>query len=81
MNLSNNKSIFTTMIDQVKKAIRQIEKLPREKQLEIAQLIQDELSWEETFNQTQDKLSNLAQEAIQDHQSIHHNRFTPCELD
>ena len=54
------------MIDQVKKAIHQIEQLPREKQIEIAQLIQDELNWDNTLQQTQNELSNLAQEALKE---------------
>ena len=52
------------MIDPVKKAFHDIEKLPRNKQLESAQLIQDELSWDNTFQQSQDKLSQLAKEAL-----------------
>ena len=52
------------MIDPVKKAFQEIEKLPKAKQLELAQLIQDELSWDATFAQTQDKLSQLAKEAL-----------------
>jgi hypothetical protein len=52
------------MIDPVKKAFQEIEKLPRKKQLELAKLIQDELSWDNTFQQSQDKLSQLAKEAL-----------------
>jgi len=52
------------MIDPVKKAFQEIEKLPKKKQLELAQLIQDELSWDKTFQQNQDKLSQLAKEAL-----------------
>ncbi len=57
------------MIDQVKKAIQQIESLPRDKQIEIAQLIQDELGWDNTFQQTQKELSNLAQEALREYKA------------
>jgi hypothetical protein len=52
------------MIDPVKKVFQAIEKLPRKKQMELAQLIQDELSWDNTFQQNQDKLSQLAKEAL-----------------
>ena len=52
------------MIDPIKKAFQEIEKLPKKKQLELAQLIQDELSWDNTFQQSQDKLSQLAKEAL-----------------
>ena len=55
------------MIDQVKKAIQQIEKLPENKQIEIAKLIQDELSWDTTILQSQDKLVSLAKEALKDY--------------
>jgi hypothetical protein len=52
------------MIDPVKKAFQEIEKLPRKEQLELAILIQDELSWDNTFQQSQDKISQLAKEAL-----------------
>lgn len=56
------------MIDEVKKAVEQIEKLPPEQQLEIVRLIQDELGWDETFQNSQEQLSTLAEEALRDHQ-------------
>ena len=52
------------MIDPVKKAFQEIEKLPKKEQIEFAQLIQDELTWDKTFQQNQDKLSQLANEAL-----------------
>jgi hypothetical protein len=55
------------MIDQIKKAIQQIEKLPDSKQIEIAGLIQDELSWDATILQTQDALTSLAKEALKEY--------------
>ena len=55
------------MIDPVKKAFQEIEKLPKKKQLELAQLIQDELSWDNTFLQSQDKLTQLAKEALNEY--------------
>ena len=57
------------MIDQVKKVIERLEKLPSYKQEEIANLIDDELNWDSTFNQTQDQLSSLAREAIRDYEA------------
>jgi hypothetical protein len=57
------------MIDQVKRAIDQIEKLPKERQLEIAQLILDELKWEESFQKSQKELSTLAKEALKEYKS------------
>lgn len=52
------------MIDAIKKAFEEIEKLPEKKQQELAQLIHDELSWENTFIQNQDQLSQMANEAL-----------------
>jgi hypothetical protein len=55
------------MIDPVKKVFQEIEKLPKNKQLELAQLIQDELGWDATFRQNQDKLAQLANEALSEY--------------
>ncbi len=55
------------MIDQLKKAIHQIKTLPESKQIEIANLIQDELSWENTIRQGQDELASLAKEALKEY--------------
>jgi hypothetical protein len=55
------------MIDQLKKAIHQIEKLPESKQIEIANLIQGELSWDDTIRQSQDELATLAKEALKEY--------------
>jgi hypothetical protein len=55
------------MIDQVKKIFEQLEKLPLKRQEEIANLVLAELSWDHTFEQTQDQLSALAREATQEY--------------
>ena len=55
------------MIEQVKRAIQQIEKLPENKQIEIAKLIQDELSWDASLLQSQDQLASLAKEALREY--------------
>jgi len=55
------------MIDQLKKAIHQIEKLPESKQIEIANLIQDELSWDDAIRQSQDDLASLAKDALKEY--------------
>jgi hypothetical protein len=47
------------MIDQIKKAIQQIEKLPESKQIEIVKLIQNEHSWDATILQSQDQLASI----------------------
>jgi len=58
------------MIGEIKKAFQEIEKLPKKKQLELAQLIQDELNWDKTFLQSQDKLSQLAEEALAEYNTV-----------
>ena len=55
------------MIEQVKRAIQQIEKLPESKQIEIAKLIHNELSWDATILQSQDQLTSLAKEALKEY--------------
>jgi len=55
------------MIDQLKKAIHQIEKLSENKQIEIANLIEDELNWDATILQSQDGLATLAKEALKEY--------------
>ena len=57
------------MTNQVKKAIRIIEELPKQEQEEIAKLILEELSWDRTFQMTQAELANLANEANKEYQS------------
>ncbi len=57
------------MIDAIKKAFEEIEKLPEKKQQELAQLIQDELSWENTFLQYQGQLSQMANEALNEYKA------------
>ena len=56
------------MIDQVKKAIEQIESLSPERQLEIAKMIQDEIKWDNTFEQTHNELDKLSEEAIKEYE-------------
>lgn len=55
------------MINEVKRAVDAIEKLPRDQQIEIAQLIQDELSWDKAFQNNQKELSTLANEALREY--------------
>lgn len=55
------------MIEQVKRAIQQIEKLPESKQIEIAKLILDEISWDASILQSQDQLASLAKEALKEY--------------
>jgi len=55
------------MIDPIKKTIQQIKKLPVNKQIKLAQLIQDELSWDATFLNTQDELATLVKAALKEY--------------
>ena len=57
------------MTNQVKKAIQKIEALPEKAQEDIAKLILEELSWNQTFETTQDKLANLARGANEENLS------------
>ena len=66
LNFSLN---FISMTNQVKKAIQKIEELPQKEQDEIAKLILEELSWDRTFETSQEKLSSLAKEANEEYQS------------
>jgi hypothetical protein len=55
------------MIDELKKAIEKAEKLSKTEQHVMAQLILDEINWNQTLDNTQEKLSFLAQEALQEY--------------
>jgi len=57
------------MTEQVKKVFQKIEQLPEKEQEEIAKLILEELSWEQTFAITQNQLANLASEATREYRS------------
>ena len=52
------------MVDELKRAIKRAEKLPASEQKVIAQLVSDELNWEKTLEETQNELSLLANEAL-----------------
>lgn len=57
------------MTNQVRKAFQKIGELPQNEQEEIANLILEELSWDKTFEASQDKLATLAKEAKEDYKS------------
>ncbi len=52
------------MIAELKEVILKVEQLKDEEQREIAKLLEDEIKWDTTLLNTQDKLSNLAEEAL-----------------
>lgn len=55
------------MITELKKAFERAEKLSADEQRVIAGLIIDALDWDESFKQSQDKLSILAAEALEEY--------------
>jgi hypothetical protein len=57
------------MVTELKKVLKEVEKLPVKKQKAIAEIILDEIKWDLTFQNTQGKLSDLANEAILEHRS------------
>ncbi len=55
------------MVTELKELILTIEQLRDEDQRQIAKMLRDELSWDTTFQDTQEKLSMLAQEALNEY--------------
>jgi len=51
----------------LEKAVEQLKKLPNKEQDELAKLIMDEINWDYSFNKSEEKLSNLAQEALSEY--------------
>lgn len=57
------------MVQELKEAISKVEQLKDEEQRQIAKLLQQEMSWESSFKNSQDQLSKLADEALQDYKA------------
>jgi hypothetical protein len=57
------------MITDLKKAVERAESLSESEQKLIADFILDEVNWAETFKNSEDKISKLAEDAIQDYKS------------
>jgi hypothetical protein len=55
------------MVTELKKAIEKAEKLSDKEQQVIAQLILDEIGWDQTLKDSEKKLSSLAQEALNEY--------------
>ena len=53
----------------LEKAVDQLKKLPSKEQDELAKLIIDEINWEYSFDKSEDKLSNLASEALAEYKN------------
>ena len=54
------------MVTELKKAIEKAEKLSDKEQQVIAQLIVDEISWDQTLKDSENQLSSLAEEALKE---------------
>lgn len=57
------------MVTELKEVISAIEKLKDEEQRQIAKMLSDEISWDTAFENSQEKLNNLAQEAINEYKA------------
>lgn len=55
------------MVTELKKAIEKAEKLSDKEQQVIAQLIVDEISWDQTLKDSEKQLSSLAEEALNEY--------------
>ncbi len=55
------------MIAELKEVLSSIEQLKDEDQKQIAKLLQDELSWNTTLQNSQEKLGDLAKEAVHEY--------------
>jgi hypothetical protein len=66
------------MISELRKALKKAEKLPKEKQKVIAEIILDEIQWDLSFQDSQQKLMVLAEEALVEYKT---KKTKPLTLD
>ncbi len=57
------------MIAELKEVMSKVEKLDNEEQKQIAKLIEEEIKWESTIQNSESQLSNLAQEALSEYKA------------
>jgi hypothetical protein len=57
------------MVKELEEVISTIEKLKDSEQREIAKMLHDEISWDKSLQNSQDKLSNLAEEALNEYKA------------
>ncbi len=57
------------MIAELREVILKVEQLKEDEQKRIAKLLDDEIQWENTLQNSQNQLSNLAKEAIQEYKA------------
>lgn len=65
------------MVTELKKAIEKAERLSDKEQQVIAQLILEEIGWDQTLMNSEKKLSSLAQEALNEYKN---GKTKPFEL-
>ncbi len=65
----SNFNEMNIMITELKEVISKVEQLHEEEQKQIAKLLEDEMKWDTTLQTTQDKLSILAEEALQEYKA------------
>ncbi|MBX2967426.1 MAG: hypothetical protein KF845_14885 [Cyclobacteriaceae bacterium] len=66
------------MVSELRKAIKKAEKLPEDKQKALADIILDEIQWDISFQNSQDKLMFLAEEALVEYKA---KKTKPLKLD
>ena len=57
------------MVRELKEVISTIEKLKDDEQRQIAKMLTDEISWDATLQNSQEKLGNLAGEALNEYKT------------
>ncbi len=57
------------MVAELKEVISSIEKLKDDEQRQIAKMLRDEISWNITLQNSQEKLANLAAEALTEYKA------------
>jgi hypothetical protein len=62
----------------LRKAMKKAEKLPEEKQKVIAEIILDEIQWDVSFQDSQQKLMVLSEEALVEYKA---KKTKPLKLD
>jgi hypothetical protein len=55
------------MVSELKEAVKKAEKLSSKDQKAVANIILDELAWNESFSASQKQLSRLAEEALNEY--------------
>ncbi len=55
------------MVSELKDIITKVEQLQDDEQRAIAKLLEEEIQWDKTLRSTQQQLSNLANEAIEEY--------------